>query len=357
MRVTLESATPAASDTAVVFACDRNYLRFAVFAAAQIAALAPRRDFDICICAPESLAPVAGLEDARLRHCRVETGGIFGAMGLDARRTEASYLRLALPAAFAGTYRRLLYLDSDVFVQGGDFGALLGLDIGAHPLAAVRDNTQWRTPGRRPDSFARLGLPTAPYFNSGVLLIDVAAFNGQQVLERCLEVARSHPPKRIGLDQDLVNAVLRGDWAELSPLWNWQYTWASRLYAGVADPHVIHFIGPKKPWKHAGGELPLRFRRAYRTFFAAHFPEAPQVGEDGVPPMGNRRHLARSLLKHLVSLRKTGAYLDRFPSDLTVHKADGMRRLASRPPVSVASCGAPPTDPRARRLDKGAAGG
>jgi lipopolysaccharide biosynthesis glycosyltransferase len=318
MTITREAATPARSDKAVVFACDGNYLRYAVFAAAQIAALRAERDFDICICAPEDLVSVEGLAAAGLRYCRVETGGIFGAMGLDARRTEASYLRLALPAAFAGEYRRLLYLDADVFVQGGDFGALLEVDIGAHPLGAVRDNMQWRTPGRRPESFARLGLPTAPYFNSGVQLIDVAAFNGQLVLERCLEFARSHPPKQIGLDQDLINAVLHGDWAELSPVWNWQYTWASRLYAAVADPHVIHFIGPKKPWKHTGGELPLRFRRAYRDFFAAHFPEAPPVGEDGVAPMANRRYLAKSLLKHFVSLPKISAYLARFPDDLTV---------------------------------------
>lgn len=320
MTITREAATPARSDKAVVFACDGNYLRYALFAAAQIAALPAERDFDICICAPEDLVPVESLAAAGLRYCRVGTGGIFGAMGLDARRTEASYLRLALPAAFAGEYRRLLYLDADVFVQGGDFGALLEVDIGPHPLAAVRDNIQWRTPSRRPESFARLGLPTAPYFNSGVQLIDVAAFNGQRVLERCLDFAGSHPAKRIGLDQDLINAVLRGDWAELSPVWNWQYTWASRLYAAVADPHVIHFIGPKKPWKHAGGELPLRFRRAYREFLAAHFPQAPPVGGDGVAPMANRSYLAKSLLKHLVSLPKISAYLARFPDDLTVRR-------------------------------------
>ncbi len=320
MAITLEASGAAAFDKAVVFACDANYLRFAAFAAAQIAALNPDRDFDICICAPEEIPPVPGLESARLRHCRIGTDGIFAAMGLDARRTEASYLRLALPRAFAGEYRRLLYLDADVFVQGGDLGALLGIDMGAHPLAAVRDNMQWRTPGRRPESFARLQLAAAPYFNSGVQVIDVAAFNDQQVLERCLEFAGKHPAKTIGLDQDLINAVLHGDWAEISPVWNWQYTWASRLYAGVADPHVIHFIGPKKPWKHAGGELPLRFRRAYRAFFAAHFPDAPQVGEDGVMPMSNRGYLAKSLIKHLVSLPKISAYVARFPTDLTVYR-------------------------------------
>jgi len=129
---------PAAAEKAVVFACDGNYARFALFAAAQIDRLAPGRDFDICLCAMEPPVPAPSLEAARVRFCRIDTGGVFGAMKLDARRTEASYLRLALPAAFAGTYRRLLYLDADVFIQGGDFSRLLDLDLrgAALPLRA-----------------------------------------------------------------------------------------------------------------------------------------------------------------------------------------------------------------------------
>jgi hypothetical protein len=313
MAIVLEAATPARSDRAVAFAADGSYLRFAAFAAAQIAALPGGRGFDICICAPEM--PDAVHE--AVRRCRVATGGLFAAFGRDGRRSEAAYLRLALPAAFAAEYRRILYLDADVFVQGGDFAALLDVDIGAHPLAAVRDNMQWRTPGRVVPSYRRLGLRGTKVFNSGVLLIDVPAFNGQEVLERCLALGRAHPPERIGLDQDLLNAVLHGGWAELSPVWNWQYTWASRLFEAMADANIVHFIGPKKPWTHAGGELPLRFRRAYRAFFAEHFPDAP-IGEDGIAPMANRGFLAKSLGKHLISLPKMGAYLDRFPSDLTV---------------------------------------
>ena len=66
-----------------------------------------------------------------------------------------------------------------------------------------------------------------------------------------------------------------------------------------------------------GASCRCRFRRAYRAFFAEHFPDAP-IGEDGVAPMANRAFLAKSLGKHLISLRKMAAYLERFPSDLTV---------------------------------------
>lgn len=317
MAVTLEAAAPARFDRAVVFAADGAYLRFAAFAAAQLAALSPGRTFDICLCGPELPEEIPGLAALGLRRCRVDTGGMFDGLGLDPRRSAASYLRYALPAAFAGEYRRLVYLDADVFIQGGDFGALMEVDLGDHPLAAVRDNMQWRTPRRRTPSFERLGLPWASVFNSGMMLIDVAAWGERDVLGRMLAFGASHDPARIGLDQDLVNAVVRGGWAELSPVWNWQYTWASRLFEALADAHVVHFIGPRKPWSHDAGELPLRFRRAYRGFFAEHFPEAP-VGPDGVAPLANRGFVRRMLVKHLLSLGKLGAYLDRFPDGLTV---------------------------------------
>ena len=111
--------------------------------------------------------------------------------------------------------------------------------------------------------------------------------------------------------------MLHGGWAEISPVWNWQYTWASRLFEAMEDAHVVHFIGPKKPWTHDGGELPLRFRRAYSRFFAAHFPDQP-IAPDGLPPHRNPAFLRRMLVKHLVSAGKTCAYLDRFETDLTV---------------------------------------
>lgn len=318
MAVTLEAAARPRWDRAIVFACGGSYVRCALLAAAQIARAHPDRDFDICLCSNEDLAIPPGLAPHRFRACRVSTGALFRGLRLDSGRTDVVYLRLALPAAFAGEYRRLLYLDSDIFVQGGDFTALLGLELGGRALGAVRDNMQWRTPGRRPPQFRRLGLPAAPYFNAGVLLIDVAQFNSAAILEHCVAFGRTNRERMIRHDQNLLNGTLLGGWAELSPVWNWQYTWASRFFEAMADPHVVHFIGPKKPWSHMGGEFPLRYRRAYRAFFAEHCPDAPQLGEDGVTPMTNRAFLQRSLMKHLVSAHKMAAYLRRFPTDLTV---------------------------------------
>jgi hypothetical protein len=318
MAVTLEADRPPRSERAVVFACDGQYARFAMVAAEQVARLHPERDFDICLCYMDERPPEPpGLAHLGVRYCRVPTGDLFDGLRLDAGRTQVVYLRLSLPAAFAGEYRRLLYLDGDVFVQGGDFAALLGVELGEHPIGAVRDNSQWRTPGRRPKQFKVLGVEGAPYFNAGVMLIDVERFNARGVLEACVALGRERREVMIRHDQNLLNATLRGDWAELSPKWNWQYTWASRLFEAMEDANVVHFIGPRKPWNDERGEFPLRFKRAYRAFMAEHFPEQP-VGQDGVLPHENPGFLRKMLVKHLLSLGKTCAYLERFPDDLTV---------------------------------------
>lgn len=319
MRVTLSADRPARADTAVIFAGDGTYARLALHAASQLRALHPHRSFDICLCdtsMPEA-AP-AGLADLGVRMCAVDPHGAFDGLRLDAGRKPVVYLRLALPQAFAGQYRRILYLDADIFIQRGDFAALLDVDMGNRPIAAVRDNSQWRTPNRRPRQFRRLGLPTAPYFNAGVMLIDVDRWRAADIAGRAIALGETNRDRMIRHDQNLLNSVLQGDWAELSPVWNWQYTRASNLIETMVGANLIHFIGPKKPWNHDGGELPLRFRRAFGQFLRAHFPAAEQVDGDGLAPVDNAGWLRTSLWKHVLGLPKMRRYLGRFAHDLDV---------------------------------------
>ncbi len=319
MHISLPTAGKANADTAVMFAVDDGYSRYAFFAARQIAMLNPDRTFDIVVVSTDRIEIPSGLRHFGIRLCHLETSGLFGTLPLDARRTSAVYTRLALAAAFSGDYRRILYLDADENVQGGDFKALLDLDLGPCAIAAVRDNIQWRTPSRMPAAFRQRGLGHAPFLNSGVLLIDVPTFNGQEILAQCMEVGAAGGTKLAGHDQDMLNVALHGDWVELSPVWNWQYTWASMLFEAMETANVVHFIGPRKPWTRSDGRLPLRFRSEYARFFAAHYPEVASLEAVCVPPHRNRRNLRRTLIKHLISTGKFCAYLDRFDSELSTH--------------------------------------
>ncbi|KIC40966.1 glycosyltransferase [Ruegeria sp. ANG-S4] len=321
-QLSLSASGPAAFRKAIMFCCDQNYLVFAAHAASQIAALHPERDFDICICYDERpVAIPAALDHLNIRLCYVKTDGLFEGLRLDRGKSHDVYLRLALPAAFADEYDRILYLDSDIFIQGGDFSALLDLDIAPHAIAAVRDNTQWRTPGRKPKQFKSLNLKAAPYFNAGVILMDVARYNEQGLLNRCLALGKANADIMIRHDQNLYNAVLQGDWAEISPMWNWQFTWSSLLFAMQMEPHLVHFIGKTKPWKDPKGELSPRFANAMKAFSDRYFPELDMFQSVNKPLEPNSGKMRKMLLKHFLSGAKTQRYLSRFPDDLTVIKS------------------------------------
>jgi hypothetical protein len=318
MAITLEASKAATFERAIVFACDEGYAPYALMAAERIAQLHPSREFDICLCSDGPVAVPPSLRHLGVRVCQVTTDGAFAGLRLDPGRTEVVYLRLALPAAFAGDYRRLLYYDADVFVQSGDFAALMAVDLGGCVLGAVRDNTQWRSPGRRPEQFRRLGIKAAPYFNAGMLLIDVPRWNDTELMARSIAFGQRHKAQMIRHDQNLLNGTLQGEWAELSPVWNWQYTRSTMLFETMEDAHVVHFISPKKPWNHRGGRLPPRFRAACRTFLAAHYPERPQIAPDSGAMHQNRSYMRSVLARHLLSMGSTCDYLDRFETDLSV---------------------------------------
>ena len=71
------------------------------------------------------------------------------------------------------------------------------------------------------------------------------------------------------MDQDLLNGALIGEWAEISPLWNWQYTRATMLFEAMEGAHVVHFIGAKKPWTHDRGAASAAVPRRLPGFLRA----------------------------------------------------------------------------------------
>ncbi|MGC9448331.1 glycosyltransferase [Cereibacter johrii] len=118
-------------------------------------------------------------------------------------------------------------------------------------------------------------------------------------------------------DQNLYNAVLRGDWAQLSPMWNWPYSRSARLFAAMRYPHIVHFIGRLKPRADRKGRYLPRFAQSCDRFIADRFPDRPRTPvSGGLSP--ESRLMRKMLVKHFLSSSKLARYLGRFPSDLTV---------------------------------------
>ncbi|WJS85849.1 glycosyltransferase [Paracoccus sp. TOH] len=305
------------SDRAVAIACDAAYLPYAATPALALAAR-PGRDYDVLIGSPDPLDLPASLSRAGIGQVAARDEALAEALPLDARRSLASYMGVFLGHALAGHYRRILVLDADILYERGDPARLMRADMLGRAVAAVRDNRQWRSPQRRVAEFRKLGEPAHPYFNAGVVMIDTEAFAAQDLPARLAGFARQHL-RGLGRDQALLNGTLKGDWAEISPLWNWQFTWASSHLTSMADPCLIHFIGPAKPWRdEAAGVVPMRMRAAFAEVLARHFPDAPR-------PAGARaRHWPRVGALRAALLRQWRAagpmlrYLNRFPDEYTL---------------------------------------
>ncbi|MBV1855317.1 glycosyltransferase family 8 protein [Catellatospora tritici] len=161
------------------------------------------------------------------------------------------YLRLLLPDLVDGP-GRLLYLDSDVQVCG-ELGPLWQLPLADAPLAAVRDAFTDRfdmwggIPGAGPQHPG-----DAPYFNSGVLLINMDRWRELRVTERCLAYLAEYGGSLRFPDQDALNLVAFEQWLRLPPRWNHMCSYLLEPMTpgqrAAQDVRVMHFAGPRKPW-------------------------------------------------------------------------------------------------------------
>lgn len=253
--------------------------------------------------------------------------------------SSAAYLRLLLPKLLPDDVHRVLYLDSDMLVCR-DVSHLWDTPLDDFGIAAVQDlAAPWFDSQIAASNYAvalpllaaakpianyeQLGLrPTAKYFNSGLLVMNIDLWRREQLAEqvfRCLEVYREHV---LWWDQYALNVVFADRWHQLDPRWNqgshaFVYpTWEASPLDEQAfdlvkhDPWIIHFCSPAKPW-HAGCDHPLRnefFKVLDRTPWQGWRPQPIK----GTPPatLGPKRRtgLRRSIHEVKQVLRKSSVY-------------------------------------------------
>jgi lipopolysaccharide biosynthesis glycosyltransferase len=171
-----------------------------------------------------------------------------------------SYGRLFGPGQLEGEVERLIYLDVDTLVRH-DLTALWTTDLEGRPVAAVRD--PWVTSVGHPtlgiSNYEALGFAaTAPYFNCGVIVIDVKRWNDDGAANRCLEFLSTQRVNRFA-DQDALNAVFCRNWTPLPMQWNVFAHPPHRPLIGLRkstrevvaaqiDPAIVHYAGIEKPW-------------------------------------------------------------------------------------------------------------
>jgi lipopolysaccharide biosynthesis glycosyltransferase len=192
-----------------------------------------------------------------------------------------AWYRAVLAEAFPGE-DRLIYLDSDLLVlhdirplwdaqlrPGDYFGAVGQPSYGDAAILA-----------------AGVGLsPDTPYFNSGVMLMDLALMRDEGFARRTREFAVSDDrPELPTADQCAMNALFFDRWTPVDPTWNcmssimlpflFGASWGDDrfhdpvvLERAARAPGVVHFEGPGvlKPWN---ARCFNPFADLYRTYRA-----------------------------------------------------------------------------------------
>ena len=317
--ITYSSARPATYRKAVVLCCDAGFLPQAAFLLAQIAAQNPDADFDLCLCSEDGLTLPDTLQHLPVRQCQLMIPDAVKDAPQSYRVNLSSYLRLFLPTAFAAEYDRLLYLDADILLRGGDLSRLLDIPLLAdHPAAAARTAHQRTQPRKQMREFKALGLPPAPYFNAGVLMIDVPRWEAAHMLDRALELIATKPEVLVMHDQSVLNILLRDKWSELSVVWNWQYAGRFSHLAEAFAPYLLHFAGRYKPWNTFDGQFPPQYPDAYRAFFADHFPDLAAEMPPAPSILKSAGFHRKALLKQWFDFNRLAAYIGRFDDPYSV---------------------------------------
>ena len=137
----------------------------------------------------------------------------------------AAYARIFIPDVLEEE-GRILYLDCDTLVDG-PIDELFALDLQDKPFALGYDCIL--------SSFKRyIHQPSElPYYNTGVMLIDLAAWRAHRCTERVLaELAHPSGPNPLG-DQDIIVRVFPQETRPIDPKWNFLSQFFLLSYKGL----------------------------------------------------------------------------------------------------------------------------
>jgi lipopolysaccharide biosynthesis glycosyltransferase len=308
--------------TAYCFTPDRAFFAPAVRAIASLIEAEPNVSHEIfLLCEPDDVLPGFDRLPAPLRE-RIKLMTLdfkrFGA-GLAGRGrfSRAVFRRLFLGEILPAHFTRIVSIDSDMLIVRPGVQRLESFDLGGRPLAAAYDMIFLMD--FKGDALARkferarrsLGLALdTPYFNAGLMAIDRAAWRAAKVTERVIKALRDDPMRFTFMEQDALNAALKGDFAPLSPRFNFMGDFFLLDLERAIEPIVLHFVNAPKPWELDMWRGEARFAESYRDWFAsspwpklAQAPAKPGWRRTRPPLTPLRRAFAKRLSAFLAETR------------------------------------------------------
>jgi lipopolysaccharide biosynthesis glycosyltransferase len=229
----------------------------------------------------------------RFEHVAADLGR-YTSLPLGFHFSRAAYGRLLAVSATAGYAPRTLYLDADTLVIA-DISPLATFEIGeSHVVAAVRafDIPTCGSPGGVANWEQRGVAPTAPFFNSGVLLIENDAWVRNHLSRRVLAELEREPQVATFADQGALNALLVDRWTELTSIWNYQLIRTPAVRIGpfaisrhyrfaLRETRILHFFQSVKPWdrRYPPGALANLYRDAWTELLPVPAPSTQTFRE------------------------------------------------------------------------------
>lgn len=292
----------------ITLVCNFGFLDYALFVAHQLLQQ-KYRNYDIVICsADDCYKQLYNIEN--ISFLQVDTEAFTGNLPVLERLGKYAYWRIPAIEKLAHQYDKILYLDTDIFVNSLNINVLFDIELKDYPIAAVRDVHQITKPKRLPRECKVLNKSWFPYFNSGVLLVNSKQWLSQNCFEKIRLLCDSSAESLVRHDQSLLNLMCDGKWLELSPVWNWQYSYKNCFLTEYVSPKFIHIAGEKKIWHQADGSIPRRYWEAYQNY------ANNTVDEAKFPNWGNSQQsdFSRRLIKNIFYFKAYKKYLAQFPN-------------------------------------------
>ena len=170
-------------------------------------------------------------------------------------------LRLFMGDMLPESVERVLYLDCDTVVLQS-LKHLWKEELEGKIVGAVMEPTIYQAVKESID----LGEDD-PYYNSGVLLVDLKQWREQEIQKKLLGFWKSKGGKLFASDQDVINGTLKGQIHTLMPRYNFFTNYRYFRYntlvqlcdayravgkkefaAAKRKPVIIHFLGDERPW-------------------------------------------------------------------------------------------------------------
>lgn len=167
--------------------------------------------------------------------------------------SRATYARLRVGELFPSA-NRILYLDADtLLLSATGYLEALALPKECAVAACLEPYTPTFESHNGVLDHATLGWPgLTPYFNAGVLLIDVTRWNSLNIKARATEYLRRQDVRITLFDQEALNVSLASHWYALPQEWNvskyWTVEGPKRWSKILAGARIVHFLSAEKPW-------------------------------------------------------------------------------------------------------------